>query len=105
MLPELTRPDLVTCSKWKLYIGAITLLIPRLLFTLTVALLLALLLNLVLVGQDSSRPITGCRKTLLDAIMFVFVHLITIVGLFTLMGSHRVSPDEVGNYKEYLGSR
>lgn len=65
---------------------------------------MVILLNVILIGHDSSRPITGCRYAFLKVIMYVGTNLISIFGFFTYLGHGRMTTDQVNNYEEYLGT-
>lgn len=102
--PELARKDAPKWKKWKLYPGALTLLIPRILFVIVIGLLMVLLLNLVLICHDTSRPIRGCRKVLISGIMYIGTNLVSLVGWFTYLGHAYVTESQVDHYEEYLGT-
>lgn len=102
--PELARLDAPLWSKWKLYPGAVTLLIPRIFSMLFFGLIMVFCLNVILIGHDSSRPITGCRKALVRGVMFVGTNTVAIFGFFTYLGHGYMTSEHVNNYEEYLGT-
>ena len=102
--PELARHDAPKWRKWKLYPGAITLLVPRILLIMVLGLILGILLNLWLVCHDRARPITGCRRVLCRGTLKICVNLMGIFGWFTYFGYEYVSQERVNFYEEYLGS-
>ena len=103
--PELARKDAPLWKKWKLYPGAVTLLVPRLLLVIIFCLLMALLLWLALICHDRRRPLSGCRRSIVRAIVYGGTWLISLVGWFTSLSYRRMSRDQVNFYEEYLGSQ
>jgi len=89
--PELARKDAPNWKKWKLYPGAITLLVPRLIWTMLVGVIMVILLNVILICHDSSGPITGCRRFFLRRVMYICTNLISVVGWFTYLGSENMT--------------
>jgi hypothetical protein len=102
--PELARRDAPDWKKWKLYPGAVSLLVPRLFWTIFMGLILVILLNVILICHDSSRPITGIRRFLLRSVMYVCTNLISVVGWFTYLGYDTMTMEQVNHYEEYLGT-
>ena len=62
--PELCRPDAPEWQKWKHYPGAVTVLLPRMLWCALLMLVMAIGVNLFLLFHDRKHAITGCRKFL-----------------------------------------
>ena len=62
--PELRRFDAPHWAKWRHYPGAVTLMFPRILTSFMVFLTMAIVLNIILIGHNRSKPITGVRKVL-----------------------------------------
>ena len=60
-LPELSRFDAPEWKKWKLYPGALTLLIPRLVIGLGLCVFMMLACNVFLIGHDRSKPLNKFR--------------------------------------------
>lgn len=102
--PELARLDAPLWQKWKLYPGAVTLLIPRLFLMTFSGIIMVVLLNVILIGHDSSSPITGCRKAFLKVVMYVGTNCVAIFGFFTYLGHGYKTWDQVNHYEEYLGT-
>mmetsp|Transcript_20687 Transcript_20687/g.27923 ORF Transcript_20687/g.27923 Transcript_20687/m.27923 type:complete len:219 (+) Transcript_20687:196-852(+) len=88
----------------RLYPGAVTFLLPRLLLTCVLGVSLYIWLFVIMIGQSIEDPITGCRKAILRVIFKIHMHLICLVSLFTVLKWKHVTPEDVGNYEEYLGS-
>ena len=96
--PELARHDAPNWKKWKLYPGAVTLLVPRIVAMALCSIVMVILLNIILIGHESSLPITGCRKVLLKSVMYVGTNLISIFGFFTYLGHGYMTLDQVDYY-------
>ncbi len=101
--PELCRYDAPNWKKWKQYPGAVTLLIPRFIFSILCVIFIAIFLNLWLIGHNRVDSITGCRRMLCVGTVKLFCNLIGIVGLFTYLGNDRLTLEDVNYYEEYLG--
>ena len=101
--PELCRYDAPKWKKWKQYPGAVTLLIPRFMFSVLCMVLIAIFLNIWLIGHNRANAITGCRRALCVGTLKLFCNLIGIVGLFTYLGNEEMTPEQVNFYEEYLG--
>lgn len=101
--PELRRNDAGNWRKWKHYPMALTLMIPRILFSVLMALLLWFMLSIFLIGHDRSRPITGCRRLLCQGTLRINVQLMSVISWFTYMGYRRLTLEDVNHYEEYLG--
>ena len=102
--PELCREDARHWKKWKLYPGALTLLVPRLIWILSIALIMVILLNVILIGHKDSTPITGCRRFFLRIVMTLGTNLVSMFGWFTFNSYDNMTREQVNNYEEYLGS-
>ena len=101
--PELARHDAPNWQKWKLYPGTF-LIIPRFLWMMLIGTLLALLLNLYMIGHDKTQPLSGCRRFFCRYTLMLLTNMIVVVGFFTYLGYDRMSMDEVNDYEEYLGT-
>ena len=102
--PELCRPDAPKWQKWKHYPGALTLLIPRMIWCALLMIIMAIMANVFLICHDRRKAITGCRKFLCKMLIKLCVNLICLGGCFTYMGYKYISLEEVNFYEEYLGS-
>ena len=101
--PELRRLDAPNWRKWKLYPGALTILIPRLLSAAFWGLAMVLGLNVLLICHDSSKPLVGCRKIMCRVYIKACVHFISIFSFFTILGHKEMALGDVNYYEEYLG--
>ena len=103
--PELARLDAPKWKKWKLYPGAVTLLIPRAVLAILMALILLIVLNIALIGSDRSRPPNACRRLFIRWTVYIFINAASIFGWFTYLGYGVMTPEQVNYYEEYLGTR
>ena len=101
--PELMRHDAPYWAKWRHYPGAVTLMLPRIVFSFSLVPVMAIILMIVLIGHDRNKPITGLRKVLCQGTIRVTIYLICLVMYFTFMSSERITLEQVNNYEEYLG--
>ena len=102
--PELSRHDALNWRKWKLYPGAMTVLIPRLLAMLFIATIMVILVNLFLLGHKRKAAMGPIRTFLCRTSVKVCVWLIAFFGWWTVLTYKYASRESVGNYEEYLGS-
>ena len=103
LFPELRRHDAPHWAKWRHYPGAVTLLLPRIVFSFSLVPVMALILTIVLIGHDRSKPITGLRKVLCQGTIKVTIYVISLVMYFTFMRAEYKTLEQVNNYEEYLG--
>ena len=103
LYPAYQRSDALEWRKWKLYPGAVTLLIPRLIITVLAVVSLYIWLTICLWGHPKGEPITGCRKTILRNVYKVHTHFVSL-GFFHQLRWVQVPPEQVGFYEEYLGT-
>ena len=95
------RKDSQNWAKWKFYPGAITILIPRLVFGVFLAFLLVILTSILLIGHNRDKAIKpGCRKFLLRLSYRVFVNLQAFFSFWTFL-SYSYTKDT--SYEYYLG--
>ena len=100
------RLDVHRWRKWQFYPGAMTLLVPRLIMAIFLLALLVIVLNILLIGHDRSRPIPdGARKRCLQSIYYFVAASISIWSFWTWPSTKYVTNEEVGFYEEYLGTR
>ena len=102
--PELMRHDAPNWKKWKFYPGAITLLVPRIIFMILSCLILAIGLKLLLIGHDMEKPLTGCRQLLTKGFTKLMGNLMCLFGFFIYCSHGYMTPEQVNHYEEYLGS-
>ena len=102
--PELCRNDAPNWQKWKLYPGAMTLLIPRFLLGISIIVLKMILLYAFLIGHDRKKPMRGLRKFLVQWTVTLGVHGLSTFSFFTILTYKRLRAQDVNYYKNYLGS-
>lgn len=102
--PELCREDARHWKKWKLYPGALILLVPRLIFIFSISLLMVILVNVILICHKDSTPITGCRRFFLRIVLYLGTNLVSMFGWFTYNSHNYMTREQVNKYEEYLGS-
>ena len=102
LYPAFRRNDAQHWSKWKLYSGAMTILLPRAFLLGSFLVTLAFCSKVLRVGTQNGAPIEGLRKTFLMVCYKVTAFSIAMVGFFTWLRWERVSIK--GNYQEYLGT-
>ena len=60
--PAYRREDALSWKKWTLYPGAVTMMLPRIIFMLLTCVALLVWLNILMLGSPKGVPLTGCRK-------------------------------------------
>ena len=83
LMPAVRRTDALYWRKWMLYPGAMTLLIPRVLFTVVLMCANAAGVRILLIGADVEKPLIGPRKFLINCLFYICWRLISVFGLFT----------------------
>ena len=59
--PEMSRPDALRWQKWKFYPGAVTLLLPRLLFAIGTFVWVSILMRICMIGYTENGPMSRAR--------------------------------------------
>ena len=103
LFPAMRRNDAPNWKKWKLYPGAMFLLIPRFIFIIVLLILLWLFVKIFLCGHDKSKPLKGCRKYIINFTYKISSRLVGLFGYFTWYSYRYLSEAEV-DYSEYLGT-
>ena len=93
LYPGIRRNDSPNWKKWKLYPGAMTLMLPRLIITTLIAISLLIWLNLFMLGHTEGDPITGCRRSILTFLYKLHVHFQCAIGWFTRVKWCRISSE------------
>ena len=78
-------------------------MLPRIVVSFSLAAVMAIVLSLILIGHDRSKPITGLRKFLCQGTVKVCIYLVCLVMYFTVMSAQYMTLEQVNNYEEYLG--
>ena len=100
------RLDVHRWRKWQFYPGAMTLLLPRLIIATILLILLLIVLNIMLIGHDRSRPMAdGLRKKCLQYIYYFVAVSILFWSFWTWPSTKYLTNEAVGFYEEYLGTR
>ena len=63
-----------------------TLLLPRFIWCALLMIIMAIGVNIFLIGHDRKKAITGCRKFFCKMLIKFCVNLIAIGGCFTYLG-------------------
>ena len=105
LYPAYRRDDAKHWQKWTLYPGAVTIMLPRIIFMLLTCVGLLIWLNILMFGKEKGTPLSGCRKMCLQMIYKITVHLQATIGFFTLVKWTMVNPEAVNHYEEYLGTQ
>ena len=103
--PMYRRNDAPEWSRLKFYPGAMTVLIPRMVIGILWFISLTIWLNVLMIGHKYDTPITGLRKVFLRLAYKVHVTTQAWLSLWTHITYKQISPEEVGHYEEYLGTR
>mmetsp|Transcript_2521 Transcript_2521/g.3499 ORF Transcript_2521/g.3499 Transcript_2521/m.3499 type:complete len:97 (+) Transcript_2521:192-482(+) len=90
-------------KKWKLYPGAVTVLIPRVIWGIFVMLSIAIFLNIILIGHDRQQPLGPIRRTLSRGFIKISVFFLTAFSWWTVLTYRTLTPEQVGFYEEFLG--
>ena len=101
--PELCRPDALNWQKWKFYPGAVTLLLPRYIFIFGTFFMMSIILNVLMICYDRSRPMGGVRLYFAKNVCQGYIHLMAMVGWFTFFSKDYMTLEQVNYYEEYLG--
>ena len=87
-----------------MYPGAMTVLIPRILFVALSVLLVAIFCRLFLIGQDLEKPVSGFRRFLIKWMFQFITRFGGLVGFFAWFSHDVVShTDSRVDYSEWLG--
>ncbi len=95
------RTDAPKWNKFKLYIGAVTVLLPRILISVFILLLLVVVTTVLLIGKRSREQLqNGCRKYLLKLAYRITMNLIGFITFWTVISSKN---QKNVSYEYYLG--
>ena len=103
LFPAFRRTDALKWPKWKLYPGAMLLLVPRMLSIVITLLLLTFFLKITLVCHDLDKPLRGCRKTVINFFYKVAARSLGVFGFFT-WHTYVILTEEEVDYSLYLGT-
>jgi len=77
-------------------------MVPRFLLLLIILGICVLLMNIFLVCHDPNKPLTGCRKFLVNSTYYLAGRLIGVFSFFTWHTYQYIGDNKV-DYSEYLG--
>ena len=112
-LPELhekmaafRRLDAHKWKKWQFYPGAMTILVPRLIFGAIFGICVVTMVSICLIGHDRSKPIPiGFRKWFLRQVYIFWSTVLSMFTFGTCIKHKYISEEKVNYYEEYLGTR
>jgi hypothetical protein len=103
LFPAFRRQDALEWRKWKLYPGAMVLLIPRIILLIAFSLVCFILLKIFLICHDHRRPYFGIRKFLINGAYYICCRFIGVF-VFSTWHTYRYLSEREVDYSEYLGS-
>jgi 1-acyl-sn-glycerol-3-phosphate acyltransferase len=102
--PAFRRADSKRWSRWNLYPGALTCLLPRIAWHVCSIGLIGIICIFLTIGLDLSKPVTGVRKTLMRWTMSGILRVMMVVAFFTDIHREEITEDDPrADYSEYLG--
>lgn len=87
LMPAFRRADALKWNKWRLYPGAMTLLVPRMLTLPIFFLVNVFTVKIFMCCHDETKPLKGCRKAV---IRFAYRLCWRVIGCFSLFTWHSV---------------
>ena len=100
MFNMFSRLDAPKWTKWKFYPAVVTILLPRLLIGIALAIILLVVVSVLLIGHKNNDPIKqGCRKFMLKFAYKTFAHSMGFITFWTVLDYEYVE----SSYDEYLG--
>ena len=103
LFPAFRRKDALIWKKWKLYPGAMFLLVPRFILLILLFVIEVFFIKIFMIWHKDGEALSGCRKCLVNATLQFFTRL---QGVFAFGAWHSykyLREDEV-DYSEYLGT-
>ena len=85
-----------------MYPGAVTIMIPRMIFAFLVASTIAIFLTIFMIGHDRRLHMNAVRSFLCRAVVRIGIFFFGLAW-FTILTWRRLTPEQVGFYEEYLG--
>ena len=102
--PALFREDALKWKKWQFYFGAVTMMLPRLICFVGFPLIIAFWNKIFMFNHEVGKPMTGMTKTLVRCNYSFHGYLQSLTAFFTILTWRTMTPHDVNNYEEYLGS-
>ena len=105
-MPSFRRKDVHLWRKWRFYLGAMTVCIPRMIGGIITGLIIVIEINLCMIAHDRSKPLSdGCRKWCLKWVYNIGARALGYVIIFAHYSHRDVSLEEVDYYEEWLGTK
>lgn len=105
MMPGFRRYDAQRWRKWAFYPGAMTVLIPRFLFGVVIAILLCLIIKIAMIGHARNEPLGCCRRPIIRWTYKIVATLFQLFTNFNFVTWSRLTLEDVNHYEEWLGPR
>ena len=102
--PAYRRTDAQKWRKLDFYLGAMTIMIPRLIWMSLMVMLLTLCIKIILIGAPKDGQLSGGRKACLNFWYKLIVYLIAGVTFFMRLTYQYQTLDDVHFYQEYVGN-
>ena len=104
-MPAYRRYDAERWYKILFYPGAVTIMLPRLLFGIVLGILLCTIVKICLICQPMDKPIRGCRRVIIRWFYKFFTTLFQLFTNFNFVTWKRLQMQDVNHYAEWLGPR
>ena len=105
LFPQFRRADCPKYVKWHFYPGAMTMLIPRILWQFVTGITLTIATKALLYGQPADGRIGGSRKKCLTILYKVETIALALISYATILRHECLTLEDVNHYEEYLGPR
>ena len=104
MFPAFRRHDSKKWSRWNLYPGAMTILIPRITSSVFFIAIMGLCCSILTIGHDYKDPIVGLRRIGINNVVYFCVGGMSLISFWGLLKHEEISDDDPKvDYTEYLG--
>ena len=103
--PQFRRRDIEKLNKSHFYVGAMTMMIPRILWQFFLGASLTMFVKIILAGQPKEGVLGPRRKACLAFWYKLHVNLFSLFSHFTLLKHRVLSMKDVNHYQEYLGPK
>ena len=104
LFPQFLRPDCHKFVKWHFYPGAMTMMLPRILYQFVIGITLTTTVKLILGGDPTAKP-NERQVKLLKLTYKIHTHALSLVSYFTLLRYNYLTLEDVNHYEEYLGPK
>ena len=103
LFPAFRRKDALKWKKWKLYPGAMFLLVPRFLLLIVLFVLEVFFIKLFMLCHKDGEALSSFRKCLVKSTLQFFTRLQAVFSFWSWHSYKYLREDEV-DYSEYLGT-